>query len=156
MVRLKFLLFEEKTLAGVCRACKKNFLFYWCNRCSTGSSFSRADKRLTQVSFSFLWIIFSVIFKSIQSSTCWQNEAFASDFKFRTNPPRLGFEQPGLGTVKKQKVVKVLDVIFNFIFIGNSSCRPLLTFKPLLALNFTRLKGIIKAFSGMCVCSSRQ
>ena len=25
--------------------------------------------------FLFLWIIFSVIFKSVQSSTCWQNEA---------------------------------------------------------------------------------
>ena len=79
MVRLKCLLFEE-TLARVLRACKKNFLFYWRNRCSTGRSCSKADQRLTRVSFSFvkktfLWIIFSVIFKSVQSSTCWQNEA---------------------------------------------------------------------------------
>ena len=53
------------------RVKKKNFLFYRRNRCSTGRSCSKADKRLTQVSFSFvektfLWIIFSVIFKSVQ------------------------------------------------------------------------------------------
>ena len=36
-------------------------------------------------------MIFSVIFESVQSSTCWQNEAFTSEFKFRTNPPRLGY-----------------------------------------------------------------
>ena len=58
--------------------------------------------------------LLSVTFKSIQSSTCWQNEALtsASEFKFRTNPPR----QPGLGIVKKQTVDKVLDVIINFIY----------------------------------------
>ena len=100
MVRLKCLLFEE-TLARVLRACKKNFLFYWRNRCSTGRSCSKVDLRLTRVSFSFvkktfLWIIFSVIFKSVQSSTCWQNEAFTSEFKFRTNPPRLGYLNPAL------------------------------------------------------------
>ena len=80
MVRLECWLFEE-TLARVLRACKKNFLFYWRNRCSTGRSCSKADQRLTRVSFSFvkktlLWIIFSVIFKSIQSSTCWMEERF--------------------------------------------------------------------------------
>ena len=48
-----WLLFEE-TLAKVLRACKKNFLFYWCNRCSTGRSCSRADQCLTRVSFSFV------------------------------------------------------------------------------------------------------
>ena len=79
MVRLKCLLFEE-TLTRVLRACKKNFLFYWHNRCSTGRSCSKADQRLNRVSFSFvkkkfLWIIFSVIFKSVQSSARWQNEA---------------------------------------------------------------------------------
>ena len=79
MVCLKSLLFEE-TLARMVRACKKNFLFYWRNKCSTGRRCSKADQRLTRVSFpfvkkTFLWIIFSVIFKSVQSSTCWQNEA---------------------------------------------------------------------------------
>ena len=90
MVRLKCLLFEE-TLARVIRACKKNFLFYWRKRCFTGRSCSKVDQRLTRVSFSFveknkktktktkkqtfLWIIFLVIFNSVQSSTCWQNEA---------------------------------------------------------------------------------
>ena len=53
MVRLKCLLFEE-TLARVLRACKKKFLFYWSNRCSTGRSCSKADQHLTQVSFSFV------------------------------------------------------------------------------------------------------
>ena len=72
MVRLKCLLFEE-TLARVLRACKKNFLFYWHNRCSAGRSCSKDDQRLTRVSFSFvkktfLWRIFSVIFKTVQSS----------------------------------------------------------------------------------------
>ena len=46
--------YSEETLAGVFRACKKNFLFYWRNRCSTGRSCSRADQRLTRVSFSFV------------------------------------------------------------------------------------------------------
>ena len=78
MVCLKSLLFEE-TLARMVRACKNNFLFYWRNRCSTGRRCSKADQRLTRVSFpfvkkTFLWIIFSVIFKSVQSLTCWQNE----------------------------------------------------------------------------------
>ena len=100
MVRLKCLLFEE-TLARVLRACKKTFLLSWRYRCFTGRSCSKADQRLTRVSFSFvkktfLWIIFSVIFKSVQSSTCWQNEAFTSEFKFRTNPPRLGYLNPAL------------------------------------------------------------
>ena len=53
VVRLKGLLFEE-TLTRVLRACKKNFLFYWRNRCSTGRSCSKADQRLTRVSFSFV------------------------------------------------------------------------------------------------------
>ena len=48
-----WLLFEE-TLAKVLRACKKNFLFYWRNRCSTGRICSKADQRLTRVSFSFV------------------------------------------------------------------------------------------------------
>ena len=48
-----WLLFEE-TLAKVLRACKKNFLLYWRNRCSTGRSCSRADQCLTWVSFSFV------------------------------------------------------------------------------------------------------
>ena len=48
-----WLLFEE-TLAKVLRACKKNFLFYWRNRCSTGRSCSKADKCLTLVSFPFV------------------------------------------------------------------------------------------------------
>ena len=73
---------------------------------------------VNSVSFSFvkktfLWIIFSVIFKSVQSSTCWQNEAFTSEFKFCTNPPRLGYLNPALN--KKQTVDKVLVVIINFI-----------------------------------------
>ena len=73
MVRLKCLLFEE-TLARVLRACKKNFLFYWRNRCSTGRSCSKADQRLTQVSFSFvkktfLWIIFPVENSSLKMFT---------------------------------------------------------------------------------------
>ena len=86
------LLFEE-TLARVLQVCKTNFLFYWPNRCSTGRSCAKADQRLTWVSFSFVkkLIIFSVIFKSVQSSTCWQNEAFTSEFTFRTNPPLLGY-----------------------------------------------------------------
>ena len=119
MVRLKCLLFEE-TLARVLRACKKNFLFYWRNRCSTGRSCSKADQRLTRVSFSFvkktfLCIIFSVIFKSVQSSTGWQNEAFTSEFKFRINPPRLGYLNPALNNpAQVQTVDKVLDVIINF------------------------------------------
>ena len=53
MVHLKCLLFEE-TLARVLRACKKNFLFYWRNRCSTGLSCSKTDQRLNRVSFSFV------------------------------------------------------------------------------------------------------
>ena len=43
----------EETLARVLRACKKNFLFYWRNICSTGRSCSEPDQRLTRVSFSF-------------------------------------------------------------------------------------------------------
>ena len=86
MVRLKCLLFEE-TLARVLRACKKNFLFYWRNRCSTGRSCSKADQRLTQVSFSFVKSIsldnFLSYFKSVQSSTCWQKEA-GSRVRFST------------------------------------------------------------------------
>ena len=46
----------RKTLARMLRACKKNLLFYWRNRCSTGRSCSRADQRLTRVSFSFVKI----------------------------------------------------------------------------------------------------
>ena len=53
MVRLKCLLFEE-TLARVLRACKKNFSFYWRNRCSTGRKCSKADQRLIRDSFSFV------------------------------------------------------------------------------------------------------
>ena len=69
MGRLKCLLFEE-TLARFIWACKKTFLFYWSNRFSTGRSCTKADQRLSRVSFSFvkktlLWIIFSVIFKSV-------------------------------------------------------------------------------------------
>ena len=87
----------------------------------------KADQRLTRISSSFvkkktfLWIIFSIIFKSVQSSASWKNEAFTTECKFRNNPPRLArlsqpsFEQPGPGTVKKQTVDKVLDVIINFI-----------------------------------------
>ena len=33
---------------------KRTFLFYWRNRCSTGRSCSKADQRLTRVSFSFV------------------------------------------------------------------------------------------------------
>ena len=46
----------EETLARVLvlRACKKNFLVYWRNRCSAGRSCSKADQRLTRVSFSFV------------------------------------------------------------------------------------------------------
>ena len=54
---LKCLLFQE-TVARVLRACKKNFLFYRRNRCSTGRSCSKADQRLTRVSFSFVKIHF--------------------------------------------------------------------------------------------------
>ena len=32
---------------------KRAFLFYWCNRCSTGRSCSKTDQRLTRVSFPF-------------------------------------------------------------------------------------------------------
>ena len=80
------------------KVCKTNFLFYWPNRCSTGHSCAKADQRLTWVSFSFVkkLIIFSVIFKSVQSSTCWQNEAFTSEFTFCTNPPLLGYLNPAL------------------------------------------------------------
>ena len=90
MVRLKCLLFEE-TLARVLRACKKNFLFYWRNRCSTGRSCSKDDQRLTRVSFSFVkktffWIIFSVIFKTVQSSIV--------DGKIKPGPSRVRFS-PG-------------------------------------------------------------
>ena len=46
--------YSEETLARVFRACKKNFLFFWRNRCSTGRSCSKADQRLTRVSFSFV------------------------------------------------------------------------------------------------------
>ena len=87
MVRLKCLLFEE-TLARVLRACKKNFLFYWRNRCSTGRSCSKDDQRLTQVSFSFvkktfLWRIFSVIFKTVQSSIVDGNMKPGTEFDSR-------------------------------------------------------------------------
>ena len=40
--------------------------------------------------------ILSVIFESVQSSPCCQNEAFTSGFKSRTNPPRLGYLNPAL------------------------------------------------------------
>ena len=53
MVRPKCLLFEE-TLARVLRACKKNVLFYWRNRCSTGRSCSKTDQRLTRVFLPFV------------------------------------------------------------------------------------------------------
>ena len=36
------------------RTCKEKFLIYWCNRCSTGYSCSKADEPLTRVSFSFV------------------------------------------------------------------------------------------------------
>ena len=93
MVRLKCLLFEE-TLARVLRACKKNFLFYWRNRCSTGRSCSKDDQRLTRVSFSFvkkkqktfLYIVFSLIFKTVQSSIV--------DGKIKPGPSRVRFS-PG-------------------------------------------------------------
>ena len=65
-------------------------------------------------------MIFSVIFKSVQSSTCWQNEAFTSEFKFRTNPPRRGYLNPALNNpaqvlLKIKQLTKVLDAIINFI-----------------------------------------
>ena len=88
MVRLKCLLFEE-TLARVLRACKKiNFLFYGCNRCSTGLSYSKADQRLTRVFFFLLLKNVSLdnflrYFKSVQSSTCWQKQA-GSRVRFST------------------------------------------------------------------------
>ena len=69
MVRLKCLLFEE-TLARVPRACKK---ITFCGAIDVllgavvSFSFSFVKK-------SFLWIVFSVIFRSVQLSTCWQNE----------------------------------------------------------------------------------
>ena len=53
MVRLKCLYVEE-TLSRMRRESKKNFLFYRCNRCSTGRSFSKAGQRLIRVSFSFV------------------------------------------------------------------------------------------------------
>ena len=92
MVRLKCLLFE-KTLARVLPACKKNFLFYWRNRCSAGRSCSKDDQRLTRVSFSFvkktfLWIIFSVIFKTVQSSIV--------DGKIKPGPSRVRFSPRGM------------------------------------------------------------
>ena len=62
--------------------CKNNCLLYWCFCSET-----------------FVWAIFSVIVKSIRSSTCWQNEAFTSEFKFRTNPPRLGYFNPVLNNL---------------------------------------------------------
>ena len=30
-----------------------------------------------------------------KNATCWQNKAFKSEFKFRTNPPHLGYLNPG-------------------------------------------------------------
>ena len=41
-------------LRRVLRASKKNFLFYWRNRCPTGRNCSKADQRLNRVSFSFV------------------------------------------------------------------------------------------------------
>ena len=85
-----WLLFEE-TLAKVLRACKKNFLFYWSNRCFTGRSCLKADQRLTRVYFSFvkktfLWIIFSVIFKSVHTALSERNLSF---FRARGKRPAL-------------------------------------------------------------------
>ena len=51
MVRLKCLLFEE-TLARVLRAFKKNFIIDVLQ--GGGRSCSKADQRLTRVSFSFV------------------------------------------------------------------------------------------------------
>ena len=46
--------FIGETLARVRRACKKKFLIYWCNRCSTGCSCSKTNQPLARVSFSFV------------------------------------------------------------------------------------------------------
>ena len=83
-----------------------------------GAQFFEGRSALNPVSFSFvkktfLCIIFSVIFKSVQTSTCWQKKLFTSEFKFRTNTPRLGYLNPALN--KMQTVDKVLVVIINFI-----------------------------------------
>ena len=55
------------------------YLNWWCSRCSVGRSCSKAFSALSPGYFffrskTFLRIIFSVIFVSIQLSTCWQNE----------------------------------------------------------------------------------
>ena len=55
------------------------YLNWWCSRCSVGRSCSKAFSALSPSYFffrskTFLRIIFSVIFVSIQLSTCWQNE----------------------------------------------------------------------------------
>ena len=75
------------------RCVKQTFCFTGPIDVLQGAVVQKADQRLTWVSFSFVkkLIIFSVIFKSVQSSTCWQNEAFTSEFTFRTNPPLLGY-----------------------------------------------------------------
>ena len=43
----------------------------------------------------FLWIIFSVIFKSVQSSTCWQNEA-GSRVRFSPRAWKFPFSQASM------------------------------------------------------------
>ena len=46
-----------------------------------------------------------------EATTCWQNEAFTSEFKFRTNPPRLGylfpaFNNPAQVLLKSKQLTK--------------------------------------------------
>ena len=98
--------------------CLRPFLLYWRNRCSTVPC-SKADQRLTRgflfllLKKTFLWIIFSVTFKSVQTSTCWQKKLFTSEFKFRTNTARLGYLNPALN--KKQTVDEVLvEIIIKY------------------------------------------
>ena len=43
------------------RACKHNFLFYWCNRCSTGRSCQKADQRLQRLPLTRALKVFSSV-----------------------------------------------------------------------------------------------
>ena len=65
-------------------------------------------------------MIFSVVFKGLQSSTWLPNEAFTSELKFRTNPPRVSYLNPALNNpaqvlLKSKQLTKFLVVIINFI-----------------------------------------
>ena len=107
MVSLKCLLFGE-TVARVRRACKKDFLFYRC--------FFFCSK-------TFLCIFFSVIFKSIQSSKMklsHLNSNFALTLLAWVILTQLWTTRPRYCYKSKQ--------LTKFLFLGHSTCRPLLKF----------------------------